>query len=501
MQIPALQLAREQGWTVYAADGNAEAPGRQLADHFAHIDLRERDELLAFAREVRRSAGLDGVFTAGTDFSTSVAWVAEHLGLPGIGYQTALAASDKQRMRALFAHSGIPSPHFQAAGAPLARRELDRLVRDLGLPLVVKPVDNMGARGVTRVDNANELRQAIDTARQHSLSGRALIEQFIEGPEFSIDAVIWRGRPIICGVADRHIRFPPHFIEIGHTMPTERSREDVSRLVELFCRAVVALGIHDGAAKGDVFLATQGPVVGEIAARLSGGYMSGWTYPYASGVQPTLAAMLVAMGEAPGDLEPIFSRVSAERAVISIPGVVRSVRGFEAARSIRGVEAVFQRCKAGERVVFPRNNVEKCGNVISAAADRAAADEAALSALRCIEIRLEPGDPGTVDFLLGGDAAGGAAAYPGLLRLLEVSASGRTTGLRTDALPDGADAAELDWNGRPLFESLQLLDPPHNFPVPRLFWRALAKGGLQGGRFLLDTVREVPNWRERMTVT
>ncbi|TFG65038.1 MAG: ATP-grasp domain-containing protein, partial [Spirochaetales bacterium] len=288
MQIPALTAARKMGLKVYAADVNDKAPGISLAHEFLHVDLRNREEMAEAAAAIARSGGLHGVFTAGTDFSTTVAWVAEKLGLPGISYETALNATDKARMRGVFSRAGIPSPPFC-----LVEGTADNLPEaDLPpLPVVVKPVDNMGARGIRRIDNRDDLGEAVTAALAFSGSRRCIVEGYIPGPEFSIDSLVYRGRITVCGFADRHIVFPPCFVEMGHTIPSVLDDKTRDRIVEVFTAAALALGIDNGAAKGDVKLSPEGPVIGEIAARLSGGYMSGWTYPYASGVPLTEAAL------------------------------------------------------------------------------------------------------------------------------------------------------------------------------------------------------------------
>jgi hypothetical protein len=140
-------------------------------------------------------------------------------------------------------------------------------------------------------------------------------------------------------------------------------------------------------------------MIGEIAARLSGGYMSGWTYPYASGVEPVRAAILAAMGRKPEGLTPQKHWTSAERAFISIPGTVKSISGSEKARALPHVRDLFLRIAEGDKVDFPRNNVSKCGNIISAAPDRATAISAAETAAKSILIRLDPTDTRTAEFL------------------------------------------------------------------------------------------------------
>lgn len=428
MQIPALRCARERGWLVLMADGNPEPEGKHLAHHFENVDLRDVEGMIAMARSYRQKPGLDGVFTAGTDFSLTVARVAEALGLPGIGVETAKNATFKDRMRRCFKESGVPSPEYRTLTGV---EDLEGKLEGLPGPWVVKPVDNMGARGTRRVDAPGKLEEAVRSALSWSSSSRVVVEEYMDGPEFSIDAVVEDGELTVCGFADRHIFFPPYFIEMGHTMPSNAPAESVGEILRVFGLGVKALGIRTGCAKGDVKLTESGGKVGEIAARLSGGYMSGWTYPYSSGVDLTGAALNLAVGLPAGDLTPRYERHSAERAFISIPGEVESVHGVEKARQTAGVRDVFLRLVPGDRVRFPRNNVEKCGNVISLAETRREAVKAAETAAAAMAVRLVPGDPETGKFLFGKAEEGCPPIY------------------RLDSLPASLPADMPPWDGDP----------------------------------------------------
>ncbi len=513
MQLPAIRIARDQGWRVAAADADASAPGAALVDEFLHVDLKDRDALESAARRLRESGGLDGVFTAGTDFSANVAWVAARLGLPGIPYEVALDASHKGRMRARFEAAGVPSPRFVTVGSD---EDPTLAAERVGFPLVVKPVDNMGARGCRLVTAAREYGPAIAEALRSSRSGRAIVEEYVEGPEFSLDAIVHGDRVELCGVADRHIAFAPFFVELGHTMPSAYPPDAIAEVVRVFELGVRALGLGPGAAKGDIKLGKRGAVVGEIAARLSGGYMSGWTYPYASGVDPTLAALRVAVGLPPGDLAPRRDWVSAERAFISIPGTVSRLLGEREARLDPYVKDVFLRLAPGFRAVFPSNNVEKGGNVISQAPDRASAVAAAERAARSLLPILEPENAATEDFLAGGGGlilpdgrawpprAFGEAPeeFREALALLPEDVPGSEPGrgaptpyLRLELSPE--TLASRDWLGRTLEESLDLVERlsgvraarPGEAALAGRFWKALERGGWQAALYVVDTER------------
>jgi hypothetical protein len=326
---------------------------------------------------------------------------------------------------------------------------------------------------------------------------------------------------------------------------------------------VYALGLSCGAAKGDIKLTADGPMIGEIAARLSGGYMSGWTFPYASDMNLTREALLVALGRTPEALEnmraPIVfteqeaedidglpfrlfnmpcSRVCVERAWISIPGVVVRVSGKAADEHRRlvdmpaipdggvpdeGVQNVFFRSLAGDKVDFPRNNVQKCGNVITVADTREQAEDDALAVVRGTLLKLEADNERTAAFLLGGlpkvfgfdevrtrdgakkdDADGDdfpPDAYPvsdSVRAMLYASLEG------APPIPADESVAQYvprllspymdepsDWNARSIRQTLNAFDKiyPRHFELPALeFWHALLRGGLQGILYVADSL-------------
>ncbi len=507
MQIPAIRIAKRKGWKVIAADGNPKAVGIPEVDEFELVDLKDKEGLLERAAYHRSTEGLDGVFTAGTDFSASVAFVAEGLGLPGIPYETALDATDKSRMRKILTQKGVPCPSFTT----LERADIEKIAdSEWKFPLVVKPVDNMGARGVVLVRTMKELADTAEKAVNLSRSGKVIVEDFIDGPEFSLDALVYRGKVRICGIADRHIHFPPVFVELGHTMPSRAPKRVQEEVAAVFEAAVAALGIHTGAAKGDVFYSRKGPMIGEIAARLSGGYMSGWTYPYASGVEVTAGALEIAVGSDPGDLCAEREWTSAERAFISIPGTVAEILGTDEGMRMRGVRDVFCRIERGSVVKFPENNVEKCGNVISALENPDDAISAAENAVAEISVRLEPSDETTEAFIFG----------EGRIRHQAYTVSEKTAKeleempfwVEWDEVPcfeagcfavmefSGIRTELRDWNKKTAEKGMAFVTRyapaaarggwKPDFVLGRSFWDVFIRCGAQGALWMLETLAE-----------
>ena len=516
MQGPAILTAHEMGLETVVIDADPDAPMAGKADRFEKIDLKDKENIEIFARTLLSNGGLAGVMTAGTDFSASVAWVAEKLDLPGISYKTALLASDKEKMRHCFREAGLPSPNFTTYSEEnIKNQHLMETELPFPFPVVVKPVDNMGSRGCCRVDRATELQEAVQTAMTFSRSGRVIVEEYMEGPEFSVDAILYQGKVTICGLADRHIFFPPYFIEMGHTMPTLASSKDQEALLDVFIRGIQALGIDNGAAKGDIKLTARGPMIGEIAARLSGGYMSGWTYPYSSGANPARGAICAALGRKPQGLNPTQKWTSAERAFISIPGIVQSLSGLEEARAVPGIKDLFLLAKPGSPVSFPQNNVSKAGNVISAAPGREEAIQAAEEAAQKVLIRLICPNADTEAFLAPGSGTAAIPIFPPPAYNADSSLLEQLNHIHPDTISVAGCIYELkelniipfpaflqsdlsDYIGRSPKESLELVRKLSGLALPlktsagpvlgREFWSALVRGGYQGAVYHIDSL-------------
>ena len=546
MQKPALQAASRLGYKVAVADGNPNAVCVPLADIFKPVDLKDRDALLSFARELDSAeGGLAGVFTAGTDFSASVSYITEKMGLPGHCFDAALNASDKFRMRSCFAKAGVPSPRFFSVTSDDAcdvlkacensftfniaaidnSCELHDILNKTGMtsfPLVVKPVDNMGGRGCRMVRSEKELLEAVSVAVQFSRTQRAIIEEYMPGREFSIDALVFDGEVTITGFADRHIYYPPYFIEMGHTMPAVLDEKEWCVLAKTFRDGINALCLTHGAAKADIKLTPKGPMIGEIAARLSGGYMSGWTFPYASGMNLTEQALLLALGKkpelllesrkqtpVPGIWNVETGKTSAERAWLSIPGKLLMTEGlsslslgeapnrdFNAAHGNNDncpsiLKDVLPRCESGVDVSFPINNVGKCGNVITLAENYDEAVSAAEKAVASIIPVLADDNEDTDKFLsepLETEFPPSAFVLPKeVVTNILSECNGKTISSHESIkLPEilSAYAETLkDWNKRSIIRTLELFDKLkpafHDMPLD-LFWKSLFRGGIQG---------------------
>lgn len=530
MQKPAILSAKELNLRTCVIDADKNAVCVPLADEFEQIDLKDKDKILEYAEKLQKSKNsLIAVFTAGTDFSASVSYVCEKLNLPSHSFNAAQNASIKTQMRECFQKSNVPSPKF----AKISKNDindtlLDNILQKMTFPLVVKPVDNMGARGCRMIRSENEFSSSVKTAVEYSKTSNAIIEEYMEGAEFSIDALIYNGTFTVTGFAIRHIKYPPYFIEIGHTMPAQLDKKIHDELISVFALGAKSLNLTCGAAKADIKYTKCGPMIGEIAARLSGGYMSGWTYPYASDLNLTKQAILIACNEIPQKLiekripvsytpsqlcknekcpydlyEVPCVRTSAERAWYSIPGQVEYIENINE-YSDKAVFDVLPRSTVslGSKVNFPRNNVEKCGNIIAVSNDDKIAIDAAQDAVSNIFITLKPDTKETEDFLYGISQQDEKGFPPSAFEQIPpdiLDSEDQIIGENqkvSDFIPKVLQNPEYenikDWNFNTIKQTAQKFDILRkNHPEFDLktFWKAVLKGGLQAAVYFSDTVK------------
>ncbi|WCL48285.1 alpha-hydroxy-acid oxidizing protein [Leptospira sp. GIMC2001] len=361
LQVPIIQTAKTMQLKVVVADMNPDSIGFRIADDQIIMSTKDVEGMVREAKRYAKDKPIHGVITAGTDASMTVAAVANSLDLPGIRFVDAEACSNKVKMRKRLREHNVPIPNF----APVWNIQDARdALEYLKFPLVIKPADNMGARGVIKIENREEMQAAFKHAKKFCPTGELILEEYMTGAEVSVDALSYNNNYRMTGIADRIIEREPFFIEMGHNMPSNLSKQTLDEVERVMIAGMKALGINLGAGKGDIKITPDGVKVGEIAARLSGGFMSAFTYPLSTGVNLNRAAILIAMGEEPDNLDPVLNRVSIERSLLARPGKLLAIHGLDVAKRIDGVNEIFIQSQIGEIIKDPTNNIEKTGHVI-----------------------------------------------------------------------------------------------------------------------------------------
>jgi len=388
--VPGIRQARELGLHVVVSDMNPKAPGILAADDGLIASTYDVAATVAVARDYhRRVRPLDGVMCLATDVPLTVATVAAELGLPGIPVAAAMRAMDKLAMKERFVADGVPVPWFHRV---TSAKHLRQLVAQQGLPLVIKPVDSRGARGVLRLTEAVDPDWAYAHAAANSPTGRVMVEAYLDGPQISTESLLLDGIGVTPGFCDRNYehleRFAPYMIENGGSQPSALPPQAREAVADCALRAARSLGITTGIAKGDMVWTADGPKVIEIAARLSGGWFCTDQIPLATGVELVEAAILLALGQplVLDDYLPQSRAGVAIRYVFPEPGEVVRIDGLEAARQLPGIYRLELYVGPGDRVEPVVNHPSRAGFVITVGADRQQAIDRAEAVIDAVSI-------------------------------------------------------------------------------------------------------------------
>lgn len=365
LQLPAIITAKSMGLRVVACDGDPKAPGLVLADKAYVINIIDPVPCVDIARKEK----IHGVVHIGSEVSMlAMGRVNEALCLRGVDVATAVRATNKEKMRRAFEAGNAPSP--KSIGAATEDEAL-AAAEQVGWPLIVKPSRNSGSRGVTRLgDNQQSLLlAAFHRAVTESRDASAVIESFVEGPEFSVEILTWNGEPRVLAVTDKETTGAPYFIETGHSQPTRCTTDEKNLIIVAAIKGVKALGIDWAAAHAEVKLSPEGPFIMEIGARLGGDYITTELVPRSTGIDMVAGAINLALGREP-ELTPRHAPQGVcIRYITPRSGNVIAIEGVAKAQAMPGVKVVTVDVKKGERVPMLTSSLERVGYVIAEGRD------------------------------------------------------------------------------------------------------------------------------------
>lgn len=297
LQIDVIEKAKSMGYYVLAVDGNPKAPGFNVADKAICADIVNEETMLKIARDEH----VDGVIHPCSEVSMAVMGrINDELGLSGISREQAICATNKHLMRKAFEKGNAPSP--KSILAQDAEDAWSRLQNEFDTDAILKPSRNSGSRGIAKVSrnmDKGDFVRAYDEALSESRDHSVLIEQFIEGPEFSIEMIVWQGEIHVLTVTDKKTTGAPHFVELGHNQPSCFSDADVETLKAAAIAGVKALGVNNCACHAEAKLMNGKAYLMEVGARLGGDFISTELTHLSTGVDMVAAAIGVALGVEP----------------------------------------------------------------------------------------------------------------------------------------------------------------------------------------------------------
>lgn len=297
LQEPLIRKAKEMGYETHVFAWKANDVGELIADHFYPISIIEKDEIL----EVCRSLDLSGICTIASDLAViTVNYVASKLGLPCNSMETTLRSTNKHLMRNAFARNGDPSPKSILVNSV---NDLDNV--ELSYPVIVKPLDRSGSRGITKVYKKDQLPEAIESAKEQGFEKSALVEEFAKGDEYSVEYISFKGRHHFLAMTKKYTTGDPHFIETGHLEPAPVNAEVLTKVKAVVDHALNTLGITNGASHSELKIDDDGCIkIIEIGGRMGGDFIGSDLVRISTGVDFVRAVIQVATGQ-----EPDLSRV------------------------------------------------------------------------------------------------------------------------------------------------------------------------------------------------
>ncbi len=388
-QTLAIDEAKRLGYKVIACDQNPNAKGLKIADIGVVCDINDVKQLCILGRKYN----INGVFCHGVEIPEVAAKISTALNLPGITPEVAHRATNKITRLEWFKSHNIPVADFH-----IARNEGDikNLQDKIKFPVILKPIDSSGARGVQVVDKKEQLIPAYNEANTYSKSQTILLESFLHGNHVSTESIIYNGKIITFAFADRNYElnaeFHPYFIEDGINYPSKLSQQQRQNILELVERTIKKLGITMGAAKGDIVIDGDQPKIIEMAARTSGGWFGAGSIPIATGTNMLRPLLQMAVGDKPdlSVLRPIRNDFCAQRYWIPRQtGKIKSVTGLNEIATMPGVkmfESFFP--PSGTEVHKATNHAERFAQVICTGSSLKDAIQNCKNAINSIQVEI-----------------------------------------------------------------------------------------------------------------
>ena len=373
-QIPIIKLAQRMGFQVIVVSVVGDYPGFSIADKAYQIDVRAKERILAVARQEAISA----ILTDQTDLPVpTVAYVAEQLGLPGIGCECALRFTNKHEMRRYCKLIGVPIPSYYQASSWEEAKEKALLI---GFPCIIKPVDNQGSRGVAKVNDTDDLKAKFRRAIQYSGCNSVIIEEFFSGTEVVVQGFVSNYQPRNLLIGDRYYFDLPNLFIPKQTIFPSTLRPDLKqKVLDLNSLLIKSFAPKFGITHCEYLVNESSGEIRLVEAAIRGGgvFISSDLVPLACGVDVNEPLFRCALGENVSIESQELKNGSSAYVCFCLPeGFVLNVQGLDKVVSLPGVhKAHCGYIKPGYRANPIQDKTGRLGPILFSGKDRAECDE------------------------------------------------------------------------------------------------------------------------------
>lgn len=366
-QIEAYKIARKMGLYVIGTDINPKAPAFNFADEKIIASTRDVQETVSKVKKYVKDKPINGVMTIANDVPLTVAIVAKEFNLPGISVRSAQLASNKILMKKAFSKYQVRTPDFWEIKNI---KELHSLIKKKNLPLILKPSDGRGGRGVILIDEEVSVEWAWRESIKHSENKILILEKFEFGPQMSVEGIFLDKVFIAIAFADRNYdnlsETKPHIVEDGGIIPSKFQGEILKKISILIQKAALTLDISWGTVKADIVLTKSGPKIIELAARLSGNYLATHHIPMVYGVNIVKALIKMSIGEKvkKSDLQVKQNNYLGVRYFFPPPGKIVCIKGINYVEKLNYVRMFKLYRKVGDIQMEITDHTKRAGTII-----------------------------------------------------------------------------------------------------------------------------------------
>jgi len=281
--------AKKLGLQTHVFAWKSGAVGEKNADYFYPISIVEKEKILEECKRINPI----GVCSIGSDLAVpTVNYVANKLKLPSNSNECSKITTNKYLMRKILKKNNLPIPKFK-----LIKNKNDFMFSDDEFPLIMKPIDRSGSRGVFLINNKDDFENLYEKTKSVSFQKNILVEQFIEGKEYSVEFISQNGKHQYLQITEKITTNAPNFIEKFHFQPAEIQENLKLKVIKILKNALTALKIKNGASHSEIKIFKDNVYIIEIASRMGGDFIGSDLVEYSTGYDYLKNTINVSIGK------------------------------------------------------------------------------------------------------------------------------------------------------------------------------------------------------------
>ncbi|MGM0409559.1 MAG: ATP-grasp domain-containing protein [Bacillota bacterium] len=370
-QLSAIKKAKSLGHEVVVCDYLEEAPGKKIADFAELVSTFDIKRNIEVAKKYK----VDGIFTVGTDQPVyTAAQVASKLNLPThLKLKTAKEVTNKRDMKRKFTKANIPTVKYEI----IDKNFFYDIFEDFKFPVVVKPLDSQGQRGIFKLNSVKEIRNHFEEVITYSREEKILVEEYYESEEITVSGWVHENELTILTITDRVTHENKNHIGIcsAHIFPSKFLKEYHNEIRNISEKIVSSFSINNGPIYFQMLIGKDGVKVNEIASRIGGAY-EGDFMPNLTGVDILKMMINLSLGKKIDYQSLKNYKLANNEKWLSVqlffarPGIINKITPAEKIKKLKGVSQIAYNFDVGDKINEIENATERAGYYIVKASSK-----------------------------------------------------------------------------------------------------------------------------------